>query len=105
MSLAPSHRICELYFPTKNKPTAAGGLAPLVATVLTVDVSRQAPGYILTLLAIIALTGLWVVAPARDTTHVPVSSTEMTKVHHGGDEESSSNNPDDDDDDDDNELL
>eukprot|EP00977_Amphora_coffeiformis_P007452 scaffold1619_cov161-Amphora_coffeaeformis.AAC.12 len=62
-SFDPAARLTSVAIGYNVAQATAGGLAPMIATVLNDDVSRQAPGYILTGLATISLTGLWVVAP------------------------------------------
>mgnify|MGYP005850348275 CR=1 FL=1 len=61
-----------------NLAQTVGGLAPMIATLLNDDVSRQAPSYVLTGLATISLTGLWVVAPQpQNARFTPAATTEM----------------------------
>lgn len=112
----PAARLTSVAIGYNIAQATAGGLAPMVATVLTDDVSRQAPGYILTFLAVISLAGLHIVAPAPDTARFALTATvEMVAttddtaetVPNGKDGETKQgqNDGDDSDDDDDNELL
>ena len=71
----PNARLTSVAIGYNVAQATAGGVAPLVATVLTDDVSRQAPGYILTFLAVIALTGLYVVAPPPDKARFALTAT------------------------------
>ena len=99
-SFDPSARLTSVAIGYNVAQALAGGLAPVVATLLTDDVSRQAPGYIVTVLAAIALTGLWVVAPSPEKAiFIPAATTEMveTQKEEEGEE--------DDDNGDENELL
>lgn len=109
-SFDPAARLTSVAIGYNIAQATAGGLAPMVATVLTDDVSRQAPGYILTGLATIALTGLWVVAPPQENAHfTPAATTEMVATHSdkndGTAQDAGDERVKEDDDDDDNELL
>ena len=107
-SFDPAARLTSVAIGYNVAQALAGGLAPVVATVLTDDVSRQAPGFILTFLALIALTGLWIVAPPPEKAQfTPAATVEMvatqpTAMQSGSDQRTED---DEDDDDDDNELL
>ena len=103
-SFDPAARLTSVAIGYNIAQATAGGLAPVVATVLTDDVSRQAPGYILTLLACVSLTGLWVVAPPpHKARFAPAATMEMvptvTRATISNDKERETE------DDDDNELL
>jgi MHS family proline/betaine transporter-like MFS transporter len=116
-SFDPAARLTSVAIGYNIAQATAGGLAPVVATVLADDVSRQAPGYILTVLAMIALLGLWVVAPSpQSALFTPAATTELVMVtgdqndlERKGDNELTKEVEDDDDDDEedsyDNELL
>ena len=81
-SFEPAARLTSVAIGYNVAQALAGGLAPLVATVLADDVSRQAPGYILTVLAAIALSGLWIVAPPKSSAQfTPAATTEMVETH------------------------
>lgn len=82
-SFDPAARLTSVAIGYNIAQATAGGMAPVVATVLTKDVSRQAPGYILTVLSVIALTGLWVVAPRDAALFTPAATVEMVPTHHG----------------------
>jgi MHS family proline/betaine transporter-like MFS transporter len=115
-SFDPAARLTSVAVGYNVAQATAGGLAPVLATVLADDVSRQAPGYILTVLAMIALLGLWVVAPSpQSALFTPAATTEMVTMDHtdgpdgdkvskeGADDDD--NNENDDSDSDDNILL
>ena len=108
-SFDPAARLTSVAIGYNIAQATAGGLAPMVATVLTDDVSRQAPGYILTFLAIIALAGLWVVAPPPEKAQfTPAATMEMVATHSTAALDETDQRIDEndfEDDDDDNELL
>ena len=81
----PAARLTSVAIGYNVAQATAGGLAPMVATVLTDDVSRQAPGYILTFLAVIALTGLHIVAPPPHKARFALTATvEMVGTTESG---------------------
>ena len=111
-SFDPAARLTSVAIGYNVAQATAGGLAPMIATVLNDDVSRQAPGYILTGLAAISLTGLWVVAqPPENAQFTQAATMEMTASHkenslaQGTKDERDTEEGEDDDNDDDIELL
>ena len=64
-SFEPEHRLTSVAIGYNVAQAIAGGSAPFMATLLVDDVGPNAPGWVLTLLAMVALLGLIVVAPNK----------------------------------------
>lgn len=60
----------------------AGGTSPAIATLLADDVGVNAPGWLLTILAVIALVGLRFVAPATNYKNLAARSHASTETFH-----------------------
>jgi MHS family proline/betaine transporter-like MFS transporter len=105
-SFDPAARLTSVAIGYNLAQATAGGAAPLVATLLTDDGGQTAAGYILTALAVIALSGLWWVAPSPSDhgRFAPAPTVELTGAATAA-ATPTDDNVDDPDDDDDHGLL
>lgn len=86
-SFEPAARLTSVAVGYNLAQATIGGLTPALATFLVDSVGPTAPGYIITALAAISLTGLWVVKPTlpRDAvTGFAEDSTAQTPITNGG---------------------
>jgi MHS family proline/betaine transporter-like MFS transporter len=70
----PEARLTSVAIGYNLAQATVGGLTPSVATIMVDSVGVNSPGWILTVLSILSLTGLWIVAPPVGASP-PASST------------------------------
>jgi MHS family proline/betaine transporter-like MFS transporter len=81
-SFDPAARLTSVAIGYNLAQATAGGGAPLVATLLTDGGGRTEAGYVLTALAVVALSGLWWVAPSSSGhgRFAPAPTVELTST-------------------------
>jgi MHS family proline/betaine transporter-like MFS transporter len=75
-SFEPEARLTSVAIGYNVAQALAGGSTPFLATLLVDKVGPNSPGWILTLLGTISLTGLLVVAPNRNFASVPTDAVQ-----------------------------
>jgi MFS transporter, MHS family, proline/betaine transporter len=73
-SFEPQARLTSVAIGYNVAHATVGGMSPALATLLVDKVSLQAPGWILTALAIISVSGLWFVAPPAPARLTPIAA-------------------------------
>jgi MHS family proline/betaine transporter-like MFS transporter len=86
-SFDPAARLTSVSIGYNIAQAVAGGLSPLVATILADEVSLTAPGIIFFGLAVLALCGLWFVSPVGNIFQYWHSSSPTTAVVENGTDE------------------
>ena len=82
-SFEPQARLTSVAFGYNVAHATVGGMSPALATLLVDKVSVEAPGWILTALAVISVSGLWFVAPPVPTHLAPIVATNAPTVASG----------------------